>query len=101
MARTDTRSEADAIATGSTSAPTSAGRTPRPLVAAIAIGDGWAPAAAHRVVRLPADPTGYARALYATLHELDAAGCTLVVVTAPPADGAWRGIHDRLTRARH
>jgi L-threonylcarbamoyladenylate synthase len=68
-------------------------------IGAVAIGAGWCPAAAHEPRRLPAEPAGYARALYATLHALDAARCTLIVVAEPPADGGWRGIHDRLTRA--
>ncbi len=68
-------------------------------VGAIARGDGWAPAGAGPVRRLPDDPAGYARGLYAALHDLDAAGCAVVVVDAPPATGRWAGIHDRLTRA--
>jgi L-threonylcarbamoyladenylate synthase len=69
------------------------------LVGAITIGDGWHPAAAQQPRHLPDAPADYARALYATLHALDDAGCTLIVVAEPPAEGAWRGIHDRLTRA--
>lgn len=68
-------------------------------VGAITLGEGWTPAAAEPVHRLPADAAGYARALYASLHALDAAGCDVAVVTEPPADGAWAGVHDRLTRA--
>jgi L-threonylcarbamoyladenylate synthase len=75
--------------------------TPALTVGAIALGDGWAPPAAAVVHRLPDDPAAYARALYATLHALDAAGCDLVVVAEPPADGPWAGVHDRLTRATH
>jgi L-threonylcarbamoyladenylate synthase len=50
-------------------------------------------------VAMPHDPTGYAAALYATLHELDALGCDLVLVEAVPAGGAWAGVRDRLQRA--
>ncbi len=49
--------------------------------------------------RLPADPEGYGRALYATLHELDAAGVSLIVVVEPPRGEAWRAVADRLGRA--
>ncbi|HVK64943.1 MAG TPA: L-threonylcarbamoyladenylate synthase [Polyangium sp.] len=48
---------------------------------------------------LPADPEGYAAALYAALHRLDDAGCDSVVVEAPPAGSAWAAVHDRLRRA--
>jgi L-threonylcarbamoyladenylate synthase len=74
-------------------------RTPDVRIGALAIGDGWAPADATHVRRLPGDPEGYARALYAALHELDAVGCAVVVVGEPPATGRWAGVHDRLTRA--
>lgn len=66
---------------------------------AVAIGDGWAPTRAAPLIRLPADPEGYARGLYAALHTLDAAGCARVVVAAPPTTGRWTGIYDRLSRA--
>lgn len=68
-------------------------------VAAIRRGDGWAPSQAAPVLTLPGDPAGFARGLYAALHSLDEAGCDVVVLDAPPAGGAWAGIHDRLTRA--
>ena len=61
----------------------------------VAVPPGW------RQVRLPADPDGYARGLYAALHELDDAGCTRIVVELPPADPAWNAVHDRLRRAAH
>lgn len=53
----------------------------------------------HRMVRMPADPAGYARALYAALHDADAAGATLVIVEQAPDTDSWRAIRDRLTRA--
>jgi L-threonylcarbamoyladenylate synthase len=73
--------------------------SPPAIVGAIARGDGWAPAGAMPVHRLPDEPAGYARGLYAALHDLDAAGCSVVVVDAPPSSGRWAGVHDRLTRA--
>jgi L-threonylcarbamoyladenylate synthase len=52
------------------------------------------------VIRMPADPVGYAQRLYGALHAADAGGATLVVIERPPADGAgWAGVRDRLTRA--
>ncbi|HLV25447.1 MAG TPA: L-threonylcarbamoyladenylate synthase [Gemmatimonadales bacterium] len=53
----------------------------------------------HRRITMPADATSYARELYLRLHELDDAGCTLIIVESPPAGGEWEGIHDRLRRA--
>ncbi len=43
----------------------------------------------------------YARDLYATLHELDDAGCDLILVEPVPEDDAWAGVRDRLRRASH
>lgn len=57
------------------------------------------PAIPHRMVRMPADPDGYARALYAALHDADAQGAALVLVERPPDFDSWRAIRDRLTRA--
>lgn len=51
------------------------------------------------LVRLPADPAGYGRGLYAALHAVDAAGCQAVLVELPPMDDAWAAVHDRLSRA--
>jgi L-threonylcarbamoyladenylate synthase len=52
-------------------------------------------------IRLPAEPAGYARGLYAALHTLDAAGVSQILIEAPPADAAWDAIRDRLRRASH
>jgi L-threonylcarbamoyladenylate synthase len=52
-----------------------------------------------RVSVIPHDPEAYARALYAELHQCDAAGAELIVVERPPGDEPWRGIADRLARA--
>lgn len=49
--------------------------------------------------RLPADPDAYAHDLYATLHDLDAAGYGRIVVQRPPGDAAWQAVNDRIGRA--
>ena len=46
-----------------------------------------------------AEPAQFARELYARLRQLDAPGCDLILVAAPPADEAWRAVSDRLRRA--
>ncbi len=51
------------------------------------------------VQRLPSDPSGYGRALYAALRALDATTPRAIVVEAPPQDEAWRAVRDRLARA--
>ena len=48
---------------------------------------------------MPGDARGYARRLYASLHEVDDAGCALVLVEDPPRAEEWRGVRDRLERA--
>ncbi|MGH8745526.1 MAG: L-threonylcarbamoyladenylate synthase, partial [Burkholderiales bacterium] len=54
---------------------------------------------AARWLRMPRDPRGYARRLYAALRELDAAGCARILVEEPPHDAAWAAVRDRLKRA--
>jgi L-threonylcarbamoyladenylate synthase len=56
---------------------------------------------AHAAVRLPANPNDFAHALYASLRAMDSKGADLILVEAPPQDGAWLGINDRLRRAAH
>ena len=51
------------------------------------------------VVRMPNEPRGYARELYAALHAADAHGATVVAVERPPDTAPWRAIRDRLARA--
>jgi L-threonylcarbamoyladenylate synthase len=80
-------------------APAARAGTPPARVGAILIA-GEAPEA-DVIRRLPADPEGYARELYATLHELDDLGCELVLVEAAPEDVHWAGVRDRLRRASH
>ena len=50
-------------------------------------------------LRLPEDPAGYARDLYASLRELEDRGCTSICVESVPASPEWDAIRDRLTRA--
>jgi L-threonylcarbamoyladenylate synthase len=52
-----------------------------------------------RVERLPDDPAGFARGLYAALHAADAAGSAIILIERPPGTPAWRGVQDRLARA--
>ncbi len=56
---------------------------------------------AHAEVRLPATPEGFAHALYAALRAMDGRGADLILVEAPPQDGPWLGVNDRLRRAAH
>jgi L-threonylcarbamoyladenylate synthase len=57
--------------------------------------------AAHASVRLPPLPDGFAHALYAALRDMDGHGADLILVEAPPQEGAWLGVNDRLRRAAH
>lgn len=50
-------------------------------------------------LRLPVDPAGAARELYAALHQLDEAGLDLLVIEAPPGSAGWSAVRDRLLRA--
>lgn len=59
--------------------------------------EALAPAAL--LLELPRDAEGYARALYAALHAIDAAGCQVALVEPPPNDPAWDAVADRLRRA--
>ena len=49
--------------------------------------------------RMPEQPVPYARALYAALRGLDAAGADRILVEAVPPDEAWAAVADRLARA--
>jgi len=57
------------------------------------------PTGCTTTITLPDDPDAYARGLYGALHQLDAAGVTLILVEPPPAAPAWDAIRDRLQRA--
>jgi hypothetical protein len=50
-------------------------------------------------VPMPADPAGYARSLYATLHALDERQLDRIVADPPPDAAAWQAVRDRLFRA--
>lgn len=52
-----------------------------------------------RLIVLPAEPTAYSARLYATLHELEAAGVAAIVVQRPPPTPVWAAVLDRLRRA--
>ncbi|MES2902196.1 MAG: L-threonylcarbamoyladenylate synthase [Pseudomonadota bacterium] len=56
---------------------------------------------AHAELRLPANPDGFAHALYAALRSMDHSGAELILVEAPPGGPAWLGVNDRLRRAAH
>ena len=67
------------------------------IVGALLLGPFDAPVA--HPVRMPPDPAGYARELYATLHALDAQHCDVVFVEEPDSAGdEWAAIRDRLHR---
>ena len=53
----------------------------------------------HSLRRLPDDPEGYARGLYAALRQLDQAGNDLILVEAVPDEARWAAVTDRLRRA--
>ena len=61
-------------------------------------GDTPAPPATA-VARLPDDPAGYARGLYASLRDLEDADCRSIVVEQIPPGPDWDAIRDRLLRA--
>ncbi|MBS2024373.1 MAG: threonylcarbamoyl-AMP synthase [Deltaproteobacteria bacterium] len=56
------------------------------------------PSGAHGM-RLPRDPAGYARGLYAALRDLEELGCAAIAIQAVPEDPSWAAIADRLQRA--
>jgi len=50
-------------------------------------------------LRLPSDPAGYARDLYAALRELEDRGCSSICIESVPSTPDWDAIRDRLNRA--
>lgn len=84
--------ERDAVAREARTASANGERTGAILVAAPDV-------ETELTVRMPGDPAGYATGLYAALHELDDAGCALILVERVPDDPAWDGVRDRLIRA--
>ena len=55
--------------------------------------------AARRAVQLPAEPAGYAAAIYGVLHELDGKGFTAIAIERVPDGDEWAAVADRLSRA--
>ena len=51
------------------------------------------------LMMMPEDPDGYARALYAALHDVDDSGCEELFIELPPDSPEWTGVLDRLRRA--
>ena len=50
-------------------------------------------------IRMPREPRGYARRLYAALRELDGARCETILIETPPETVEWTAVSDRLMRA--
>jgi len=48
---------------------------------------------------IPHDAEAYARAIYAELHQCDAAGAECIVIEGLPTGAEWQAIGDRLRRA--
>lgn len=61
----------------------------------------FAPTAADVARVMPREPAGYARGLYAALHEMDESHCDVVLIERPPDSAEWAAILDRLERAAH
>lgn len=57
------------------------------------------PEARIQVIEMPAEAEGYARELYAALHEADDAGAGAIFVRMPPDEPQWAAVRDRLIRA--
>ena len=50
-------------------------------------------------IHAPRDAVAYARALYANLRALDAAGADAILIEEVPAERSWTAVRDRLSRA--
>jgi L-threonylcarbamoyladenylate synthase len=50
---------------------------------------------------MPADPAGYAAALYDTLHRVDSEGWDWIAIEPPPDTPEWSAVLDRIRRAAH
>ena len=56
--------------------------------------------APHEVVLMPADGTGYARTLYASLRQTDEMGLSTILILLPDTtEGLWAAVLDRVKRA--
>jgi L-threonylcarbamoyladenylate synthase len=94
------RAEVIAVAPGEVPAAV-AGVRPGARLAVLAPAAAFAawPGLAALAVPLPDDVAGMARALYAALRDLDAAGIDVVIAALPPAAGLGEAVGDRLRRA--
>lgn len=72
---------------------------PVPPVAALLLSPWRAAERPEREIAMPGEPEGYARAIYALLHQLDDEGVGVVLVERPPETAGWAGVRDRLERA--
>jgi hypothetical protein len=54
---------------------------------------------ASSIIKMPDDAAGYARRMYAALHEVDKEGVSIILIESPPETPEWYAIRDRLTRA--
>jgi L-threonylcarbamoyladenylate synthase len=52
-----------------------------------------------RIIRMPEQAEDYAKALYASLRELDNLHLDIILVEQPPRTEAWRTINDRVCKA--
>ena len=97
------RAEVVAVAPEEVPAAVAGARAAGARVAVLAPGAafaGWPElAGAVHLHRLPDDAAGMARALYAALRDLDAAGIDVVIAALPPAVGLGEAVGDRLRRA--
>jgi L-threonylcarbamoyladenylate synthase len=95
------RAEVMAVALEEVPAAVAGARARGVRVAVLAPGAAFAawPELAAHACRLPDDDAGMARALYAALRDLDAAGFDVVIAALPPAVGLGEAVADRLRRA--
>jgi L-threonylcarbamoyladenylate synthase len=54
---------------------------------------------ATMIIILPSNPKGYAKGMYASLHDFDAANLDLIIALLPPDTLDWLAVRDRLQRA--
>jgi L-threonylcarbamoyladenylate synthase len=75
----------------------------RGRVAAILIDDAFASGVqlpdTSMIISMPQEPAGYARRIYAALHEADRSDTSVILIEQPPETPEWHAIRDRLTRA--
>ena len=92
------RAEVIAVALHEVRAAVAAAREPGVIVAVLAPGAAFAawPDLPARAWPLPDDAAGMARALYAALRDLDAAGVDVVIAALPPDAGLGEAVGDRL-----